>query len=173
MKVTRNYELVLTVVDDEGETAKIFVPQPPRQSFDSIVKVLQKMYMGAVKGTPPDILVTDYALITQEAANELDDETLINKTHSFIDRALTGATVFTSKGEFIDYPLIEWPDEVKASVEGNLLFCCALCRYVPFSQRPTLLKAITTSLTFSEWRNQCEKSFKGHNTDTEAEDKNS
>lgn len=163
--IDRKNNIILTLADEDGDYHKIFVPEPSRASFESILKVLQKFYSLAVSNEiPADVIVRDYIEIVKEIVG--NDDQAIDKVHSFIDRSLSGATIFTAKGEFLPYPECTWDDEIKAICEGTLLFTSALCRYVPIQARKTILKDIITSLPLAEWKTQCLNSFKEQTQET-------
>lgn len=153
-EIDNKLNLVLTINDDEGEETKFFIPQPTRVAFDSIAKFLRVFYQKAISGIPADVLVIDYALIIKESMDDEDKE--LPKIQGFIDRTLLGAQVFLPSGEFKTYPECNFSEDFKALIEGTLVFSCALYRYVAMSAKKTVLKDITTSLNFTEWKTHCE-----------------
>lgn len=170
-KIDRKNNLILTLMDEDGNINKIFVAEPTRASFESILKVLQRFYTLAVSNTiPADVIVRDYAELIKEIIDE-NDSVAMNRVHSFIDRCLMGATIFTHDGKFIQYNECGWSDEIKGIVEGTLLFTSALCRYVPIQARKTILADIVTSLPLTEWRTSCLNSYKEQQAQAEAEAK--
>lgn len=157
-KIDRKNNLVLTLADEDGSINKIFVPEPTRAAFESVLKVLQKFYTMAVTNElPADIIVRDYAELVKEIYG--DDNVAINRVNSFLDRALMGSTIFTADGAFIPYADCGWSDEVKGMCEGTLLFTSALYRYVPIQARKTILTDIITSLPLTEWKTACLNSY--------------
>lgn len=153
-EIDNKLNLVLTINDDNGDETKFFVPQPTRVAFDSVAKFLRIFYQKAINNIPADVIVVDYALIIKE--NLENEEKELPKIQGFIDRTLLGAQVFLPNGEFKPYSECKFSDDFKAIIEGTLVFSCALYRYVAIGAKKTVLKDITTSLNFTEWKTQCE-----------------
>lgn len=153
-EIDNKLNLVLTINDDNGEETKFFIPQPTRVAFDSVAKFLRVFYQKAISGIPADVLVIDYALIIKESMDNEEKE--LPKIQGFIDRTLLGAQVFLPNGEFKTYSECTFSEDFKALIEGTLVFTCALYRYVAMSAKKTVLKDITTSLNFTEWKTHCE-----------------
>lgn len=164
-KIDRCMNLNLTILDFDGAEQKVFVPQPSRVAFDSIARILQVFYKQIVEGVPADVIVADYALFVKDVCK--DDEAEFAKVQSFIDKTLVGATIFTSLGEFVAYAECKWDDELKATLEGTLLFTLALCRYVAPHARMKVLKDLITSQDCLAWKKQCESLYKGRKEATE------
>lgn len=165
-KIDRKNNLILTLMDEDSNINKVYIPEPTQQSFNSILKVLQKFYaMSFMDSIPVDVIVRDYAEIVKEILD--GDEIAIKRVDSFINRSLLGSTIFTHEGEFVPYAECKWSDEEKAICEGTLLFVSALYRYVPIQARKKGLKDILTSQTLEDWKISCLDSFKEQEAEAE------
>lgn len=152
MQITK-FNFIVSVVGDDGDMLRVFVPQPPEMEIKALAPLLGKIFSALqTEGANPLVLMKDWELMLDEVAEK--NAAIRSVANSFFERCLLGMSVYTEGGKKVE-KLSESETEI---FRGTLLFVSALYRYSTSAIRGGQeMREFFTSLTATEFQSSLKK----------------
>lgn len=148
---------IVPVVLDNGEEAKVFIPQPLEKDIMKVSRVLSYIF-EQTQNTPLQILLIDWERFVEESLYPLPQENA-----SYVRDLLQGILekcIFSGECDIKD--IHSFSQHEMVLLKGGVLFISALFRYVYCqNQKNNEVEQFFTSLKLTEWKASLSSSSKG------------
>lgn len=159
MELDKQFNLVIPIESLGGEAYQVYAPEPPTALVKSVLPILQKLYSLAAAGTTPDIIFKDFIFYAEEL--EREGKIKVAAVRNFLEKIEMISHVLTPSLEEIPFEQLKGQNDIDEEVieqfEGMLLFILASSRYLSVAQKKNALKDFYTSLSFTDWVQQCRR----------------